>query len=281
MGTNHMATQQAFLTILEHEMRHEQLQLATLPEVARRVEETARNPHSSLHDLVHIIGRDPALSARMIQLANSAWLGRAVKVENLPQALTRIGLWQVRSLVVGLAMEQLFEAKNDIVRRRLKQCWHESCALSAAVLLLLKAYAGPAKLHSHTAALQAMTSQIGALPVLALVEQHADTFANPTFLNEALPCFTPPLNGVLLRHWAFTAEQAEVAETWQGPITSFKASYISLLQLAGVLIGLHAAPHEEALLSCFVQTGLLPSMEWWSLEQVQQDYKNILAALLD
>jgi len=69
-----------------------------------------------------------------------------------------------------------------------------------------------------------------------------------------------------------------VAEHWQGGVTSFKPSYLSVLQLAGILVGIHTAPHEEALLSCFVQTGLLPSIEWWQLEQVQQDYESVLAA---
>src|SRR5690554_3094971 len=273
-----MTTQQAFLKILEHDITQDQLRLPTLPEVALRVEKTANNPGSSLHDLVQVIGRDPALSARMVRLANSAWLGRAVKVENLQQALTRIGLCQVRSIVVGLAMEQLFDAKNDIVRARLRQCWEESSALTAAVLILLKAYDGPERLHQHTAALMAMTSQIGALPVLTLAEQHTSTFANPTFLNETIPLLAPSLNGLIMRAWSFTDEQVNVAEHWQGGVTSFKPSYLSVLQLAGILVGIHTAPHEEALLSCFVQTGLLPSIEWWQLEQVQQDYESVLAA---
>ncbi len=273
-----MATQQAFLKILEHDIAHDKLRLPTLPDIALRVQKSANNPDSSLNDLVIIIGCDPALSARMVRLANSAWLGRAVKVENLQQAVTRIGLWQVRSIVVGLAMEQLFEARNDIVRRRIGQCWEESSALTATVLTLLKAYDGPERLHQHTAALMAMTSQIGALPVLTLAEQHASTFANPTFLNATIPFLAPSLSGLIMRAWAFTDEQVRVAEHWQGAVVSFKPSYLSVLQLAGILVGVHNAPHEEALLSCFVQTGLLPSVNWWQLDHVQQEYTSILAA---
>jgi len=273
-----MATQQAFLKILEHDIVNDELRLPTLPDIALRVQKEVNNPDSSIQDIAGIISRDPALSARMVRLANSPWLGASVKIDSVQQAVTRLGLWQVRSVVVGLAMEQLFEARNDIVRRRIKQCWEESSALTAAVLTLLKAYDGPIRLQQHTAALMAMTSQIGALPVLTLAEQHATTFANPTLLNKAIPLLTPSLNGLIMREWAFTEEQIQVAEHWQGAIVSFQPSYLSVLQLAGILIGVHTAPHEEALLSCFVQTGLLPSTQWWQLEHVQQEYKNILAA---
>ncbi|WP_157957915.1 HDOD domain-containing protein [Aliidiomarina celeris] len=274
-----MATQQAFLSILEDEISRDQLRLPTLPDIAMEVERVAGNPDSSLNDLNRIIARDTGLSARMIRLANSAWLGRAVKVENLPQALTRIGLWQVRNIVVGLAMEQLFEARNDIVRRRMRQCWRESTVLTAAVITLLKAYNGKLRLHEHTAALMCMTSQIGALPVLTMAEKHADTFANPRFLNESIKNLGPSLSGMVMRAWRFTDEQVHLGEHWQGPIVSFQPGYLSLIQLGAVLSGLHTTPASDELLACFAQTGLLPTVDWWQQSHVQEQYQNILEAL--
>lgn len=273
-----MSTQQAFLSILEDEISRDQLCLPTLPDIATAVERIAANPDSSLQDLNKIIGRDTGLSARMIRLANSAWLGRAVKVENLPQALTRIGLWQVRNIVVGLAMEQLFEARNDIVRRRMRQCWDESTVLTAAVLTLLKYYDGKTRLHQHTAALMCMTSQIGALPVLTMAEKHSDTFANPRFLNESISNLGPSLSGMVMRAWRFTDEQVHIGEHWQGPIVSFKPSYLSLLQLGAVLTDLHRSKSSEELLVCFTQTGLLPSVDWWQQPHVQEHFQSIMEA---
>ncbi|MCC5854566.1 MAG: HDOD domain-containing protein [Idiomarina sp.] len=273
-----MTTQQAFLSILEEEIAKDRLRLPTLPDIALRVEQAVANPDITLNDLAQIIGRDPALSARMVRLANSAWLGRSIKVENLPQALTRIGLWQVRNIVVGLAMEQLFEARNDIVRRRLQQCWQESIQLTAAALTVLKAYDGKLRLHQHTAALMTMTSQIGALPVLTLAEQHADTFANPTFLNESIRELGPSLSGMILRTWRFAEEQVQVSEHWQGPISSFKPSYLALVQVAGILTGLHPVKNADAILTYYVQSGLLPSESWWQQDGVQADFQSIVEA---
>ncbi|KPQ04509.1 MAG: putative signal transduction protein [Idiomarinaceae bacterium HL-53] len=274
-----MATQKAFLSILENEIARDTLKLPTLPDVALQVEQAVNDPDTSLNDLQHIIARDPALSARMVKLANSAWLGRAVRVESLQQALTRIGMWQIRNIVVGLAMEQLFDAKNDIVRRRMQQCWLESVKLTAAVVVLLRNYDGKTRLHQHTAALMSMTSQIGALPVLTMAEKHADTFANPTFINDCIQGVGPSLSGMILRAWKFADEQVHVGEHWQGPIVSFKPSYLSILQLAGVLTELHDAQHSEALISCFVQTGLLPGPQWWQQARVQEEYQSIIEAL--
>ena len=68
-----------------------------------------------------IIAQDPALSVGMIKVANSALLGRSVKVETINQAVTRIGLRQIKSIATAMAVEQVFVSENKIVALYLKK----------------------------------------------------------------------------------------------------------------------------------------------------------------
>ena len=79
----YMSTENALLTILVEKINNDTLVLPTLPEVAVKVREAADNPEINLMEMSDVIAHDPALSARMIKVANSAFLGRSVKVFNI------------------------------------------------------------------------------------------------------------------------------------------------------------------------------------------------------
>ena len=58
-----------------------------------------------------IIAQDPALSIGLLKVANSALMGRAVKVEGVNQAVTRIGLREIKSIATAMAIEQYLSRK--------------------------------------------------------------------------------------------------------------------------------------------------------------------------
>jgi HD-like signal output (HDOD) protein len=59
----------------------------------------ARDAHTD--EIVEIIERDPALCAKMLQLANSAWFGSARSHADTKLAVTRLGVRSVRVLVLA------------------------------------------------------------------------------------------------------------------------------------------------------------------------------------
>ena len=81
-------------------------------------------------EMSDVIAHDPALSARMIKVANSAFLGRSVKVSTLNQAVTRIGLRQIKNIATAMAMEQLFVSKNKFVKEYLSKSWLKTLLLA-------------------------------------------------------------------------------------------------------------------------------------------------------
>ena len=101
-----MSTENVLLTILIDRINNDTLVLPTLPEVAVKVRQAADEPEVNLMQMVDVISQDPALAARMIKVANSAFMGRSVKVKTLNHAVTRIGLRQIKNIATAKAMEQ-------------------------------------------------------------------------------------------------------------------------------------------------------------------------------
>ena len=70
-----MSTENALLTILIEKINNDTITLPTLPEVAVRIRRAADDPDINLSKMADVIAQDPALSARMMKVANSAFHG--------------------------------------------------------------------------------------------------------------------------------------------------------------------------------------------------------------
>ena len=86
-------------------------------------------------DFAEVIRTDPALSAALIRLANSAMYNKRGVTADLDRAVVSIGLNSVRDLAYGICVVGAFEGiPNDLVT--LNDFWNHSlyCAVSARLL---------------------------------------------------------------------------------------------------------------------------------------------------
>jgi len=87
--------------------------LVTLPEVALRIAQTVEDPNASAADISLEISLDPALTARLLRVANSAAYGHPGKIGTLPRAVAMLGMRKVRDLAVGLTAIRAFHGINN------------------------------------------------------------------------------------------------------------------------------------------------------------------------
>ncbi len=76
------------------------LEIPVLPGTAIEVSMLLAEPTSSLADFVKAIESDPALSISVLRTANSAFYGLSVPTSSLRDAVFRIGLSQLRTIVI-------------------------------------------------------------------------------------------------------------------------------------------------------------------------------------
>src|ERR1700677_2125453 len=100
-----------FVRELSAELSQSTIELPSYPEVAVRVQKALSEENSSSERVVRVIGAEPMLATRVLQMANSAALNPGGKpVAELRTAVTRLGFDALRSAAVGFAMAQLRRA---------------------------------------------------------------------------------------------------------------------------------------------------------------------------
>lgn len=191
------------------DLEHNRLVLPTLPEVALKVREVVDDPDSSIADLVRIIVSDPALSARLIQVANSPLMRAGRKIESVDAAVSRLGMRIVRDLATSMVMQQMFQATSDVTDQRLRQLWEHSTEVAA----ICHALAGQfTKLNPEQALLAGLVHDIGAMPILTKAEDFPELLADEKALDWVIAELHPRIGGAILRSWNFPPELVDVAE---------------------------------------------------------------------
>ena len=255
-----MSTENALLSILVEKINNDILVLPTLPAVALKVRKAADNPNINLNSMADVIGQDASLSARMIKISNSAYLGRSVKVTSTAQAVKRIGLQQIKNIATALAMEQLFVSKNEIVASYMQRVWTETVQTVANSMAVLQIHAKQTKnrkLSMDTMTLAALVHNIGILPILTEAERHNDAFANPTFLDVAIDKLSGRIGASITREWGFDDEFVQVAEHWNDlTVQSKDVSYLDFVRLGKVAAG-SFEEQKEAVLEISLKKGII------------------------
>ncbi|MFT5277736.1 MAG: HD-like signal output (HDOD) protein [Glaciecola sp.] len=258
-----MSTQNALLTILIEKINNDTLVLPTLPAIALKVRKSADDPNINLNGMADVVGQDPSLSARMIKISNSAYLGRTIKVTSTTQAVTRIGLFQVKNIATALAMEQLFVSKNEIVKKYMGRMWTDTIDIvsnSMAALLTYQAATGKKNLSLDTITLSALVANIGALPVLTEAERHDSVFANPTFLDVAIEKLSGRIGGSIMREWKFNDIFIQCAEHWRNlEFSEPKISYIDFVRIGAALA--NKADNGDEILTLAMEKGIFTDIE--------------------
>lgn len=280
-----MSTENALLTILVEKIQSDSLVLPTLPEIAIKIRETADDPEVNLVAMADVIAQDPALSARMVKVANSAFMGRTVKVETLSQAVTRIGLRQIKNIATAIAMEQLFVSKNELVRDYMGKTWQKTVNVACVSMAVMQFWLKDnkhASLNIDTLTLVALVHTIGVLPILTEAERHEEVFANPSFLEAAIKRMAGKLGGAIMRSWEFTGEFIEVAENWNNlTYQPDSVGYIDFVRIGAIynkVIGKNSDTNE--LLTPYVEKGLIPDLDFFNTQEFQTalgDVKSVFA----
>ena len=82
--------------------------LPSLPELYEKVVAEAASPDGTLIGIGEIISQDPAMSAKILQLVNSAFFGLPRQVSSVEEAATILGIDVIRSLVISVKVFEEF-----------------------------------------------------------------------------------------------------------------------------------------------------------------------------
>jgi HD-like signal output (HDOD) protein len=113
--------------------------LEPLPQVAIKVLELARHRDTGPRDLAAVIETDPAITARVLKLCNSAYYGFQRRIASLDEASTMLGTTTLTSLVLTSCTARYFRGTRGADPAR-EALWERSIhhALTAGTLAQLR-----------------------------------------------------------------------------------------------------------------------------------------------
>jgi len=243
-------------------IENDSIVLPTLPEIALDVREITENEDSSLFDLIEVINKDTALSARLLKVSNSPLFRGANEITNLNMAVNRLGMQYTSNLATGLVMEQMFQATSEMIDTRMRATWQRSTEVAGICNVL-------ARQHSHLAAGQATLAgliyAIGALPVLKYVEDH-DVQINSVMLDNLVDELQPIVGEKILEKWDFPAELRPVPKECVNFMrTGDKPDYADLVMVAMLQNYIGSEHHylemDWSHISAFKRMGVDPSVD--------------------
>jgi HD-like signal output (HDOD) protein len=226
--------------------------LPSMPEIALRVRKVIDDEdHCNVFDVTKIIQSDPALTARIIQVANSAFYKGESPVSDCRNAIMRLGLSVTRNLVLSFTLKQLFQSKSSLLQKRMVSLWQHSSYVAVLSYVLAGKTAG---VDSDRAMLAGLVHDIGVLLILDHADKYPELVTDDGALERVIQKFRGQFGAMVLRKWNFASDLVSAAleaENWYRDPES-RADYCDVVLIAQLhsFIGskqMHACPHMDSL----------------------------------
>jgi HD-like signal output (HDOD) protein len=113
----------------------EDIELASHPEVFRRILQAANDPQGSAAFLTEVVSKDVALSVKLLKVVNTPYYGFPQKVDTLSRAIVLLGHNKVVNLALGISVISMFTGlEGDMLD--MSAFWKHSVACGVLAMIL-------------------------------------------------------------------------------------------------------------------------------------------------
>jgi HD-like signal output (HDOD) protein len=199
-----------FLENLMQDLAADRVILPSLPDVALRVRAAVAASNATIASVAAIVSADAAMSARLLKVANGAMYRRQGKgFERVDEAVRRLGLNLVRSLVTSLAILQIMRPVKGPLADQLRRVQERSIAV-AALSYVISSTTGHC--DPDRALLAGLLHDIGFLPALQRMGPCADMASDGDGFQAMLHAVHPRVGAFVLEQWHLGADMVEAVK---------------------------------------------------------------------
>ncbi|MGZ4957522.1 MAG: HDOD domain-containing protein [Methylobacter sp.] len=202
------------LTDCYRHLQSDDLALPTIPEVSFKIRRAINADNSNVSSIARVVQIDPSITAKLIQISNSALYSGRKKIESCPEALTRLGLKGAQDIITAFAMKSVFNAKSPIIRQKMAELWAHSSYIASISAVFAHKIPG---FDPDRAMLAGLVHDIGIVPILTYADNHPDIIAHPKDLVETVRKLRADIGVQIMRQWDFPDDFEDVvinAENW-------------------------------------------------------------------
>ena len=200
-----------FVQELAGDLNRGDIKLPSFPDVVMRIKRAIEEQNCDSAKLARIVTSEPALAARLLNVANSALMQRGGKpVKDIKTAVARLGLDMLHSTAVSVAVEQIFlGASIKEQRERLRLAWRDAAHVAAfSYTLARRTRAG---INPDEALLAGLLHNVGKLYIVMNAGKHRDFLQDPAVFDVVVGTWHGQIGRAILEAWEFSEDMAASA----------------------------------------------------------------------
>jgi putative nucleotidyltransferase with HDIG domain len=128
-------------------------EVVSFPPAVAEILHAMADQHVTMAKITDIIESDPALTAKVLGIANSPFYGLRRDVTNIAQALCMLGLDEIGHLLLTIQMKSRLMSLDPLQRVLLDRLWKHSVSAAVTARLIAARYRIPTEGKEYTAAL--------------------------------------------------------------------------------------------------------------------------------
>lgn len=217
-------------------------EIPSVPQVLLELLRLFHQPMVEFGDIAHIIEQDPAISAKILHIANTSFYRQWSEIKHIRQLLVVMGIDEVRHIAVTSAICQYFSQFSEHQEDIVTAIWARSllCGHIAQELARLVGYHSPDEAYT--------TGLLSRFGQLVLLKNHPDTYLDILFMDDPdsaveqaekklFNASHAQLGAAVIRHWPlhpFVADAILFQNTPQAALSD-ASNLVKLLNLAANL----------------------------------------------
>ena len=214
-----------FVKSLATELSRGQVELPSVPEVVIKLQRTLADENVSNDTVVVVVGAEPMLAGKLMNMANSAALNTSGrKIADLRTAVARVGFNIVRSAALTFAVEQLRKVEEfQHLRGPLDDLWKNSVQIAALCHVLARRFTS---LNGDAALLAGLMHNVGRIYILTRASRNEALIADRLTYNSMVRDWHANVAKAVLENWRVAEEIVEAVTGYEdldrearGPVT--------------------------------------------------------------
>ena len=258
-------------------------ELENIPTFSERVQEVITMcdaPDSHISQIAEALGRDPALTASLLRSANSAAFSMSSnRIDNIPQAISQIGLSNLKQLIMSHASFQILKTHYGFFENFIQHA--ERCALYARLIAQMTGN----KNIADTVCLGGLLHDMGKIVLHAatpkllkeshILPNHPSNAVITTLEDIHLGISHAVVGAKLAEKWCFTENIIQMIRYHHSPFETSRSyrKAVSIIYLANALLAVECSNYNYAHIDIETQIvlGLCSCHELVKLHKTIQD----------
>jgi HD-like signal output (HDOD) protein len=180
------------------------VRLPSFPDIVIQLQRILDDPATAPAQIARVIGADAALAARILRLANSAFMNPSDRqVTDLRQAISRLGHQLVRCTAVAFSLQQMkFGGRSSELRPKLQALWRVGMLVASIAYVIARESRAA---NPEEAMLTGLMHNIGRLYITVNSPGGAGDGARTPVTPEVMNEWHPRIAASILKQWKFPA----------------------------------------------------------------------------